>query len=57
MTFRQPVRQRALEGERESRFGDHVDAFVGEFEVADDLVLEVFGSCAAVEDVVGIHRQ
>ena len=32
---------RGVDGEGESRFGAQVEAFVGEFEVADDVVVEV----------------
>jgi NAD(P)-dependent dehydrogenase (short-subunit alcohol dehydrogenase family) len=39
--------------EGEAGFGDHVDAFVGEFEVADVAVVEAFGTGAVVADVVG----
>src|SRR5215207_11354474 len=40
-------------GHGESGFGDHVQAFVGEGEVADDVVVEVFYAGAVQPDVVG----
>ena len=42
-----------VDGEREAGVGDHVDAFVGEFEVADDgVVKELLGAGAVEPDVV-----
>src|SRR3954452_12777427 len=47
------IRFGSVEGEGQAGVGDHVDAFVGEVEVAHDLVVEVLGSGAVVADVVG----
>jgi hypothetical protein len=38
------ARFRGVDREGESGFGDHVEAFVGEGEVADDLVMELLGA-------------
>ena len=42
-----------VEGERESGFGDHVNTFVGQLEIADDLVVKEFSPGAVVADIVG----
>lgn len=39
-------------GERQSPLGDHVDAFVGKLEFADDLAVKVFDTGTVVSDVV-----
>ena len=42
-----------VEGEGQAGFGDHVDALVGELEVADDRVVELLAAGAVLADVVG----
>ena len=41
-----------VDGEGKSGFQQHVDGFVGQFEIADDVVVEVLGAGAVVPDVV-----
>ena len=41
-----------VDGQAETGFGDHVDAFVGQFEVTNDRVVELFDASAVQADVV-----
>ena len=42
-----------VEGKGQSGVGDHIEAFVGEFEVTDLVMVEQLGARAVVPDVVG----
>jgi hypothetical protein len=41
-----------VEAKGEPGFGNHVDALIGQGEVADDVMVEAFGAGAVVADVV-----
>ena len=43
-----------VNGEGESGFGSEVEALVGEFEIADEVMVEVFDAGAVGADVVGL---
>jgi hypothetical protein len=43
-----------VDGEGESGFGSEVEALVGEFEIADEVMVEVFDTGAVSADVVGL---